>query len=937
MPKKIFELAQELDMGAIDLVESLKVKGYAVRNHMTDLTDEDVEKIMADFKSATTDGKKTAKKTVKKKAVAKKKVVKKATASDAKEKVSTKTETAAVKPEKVASGESDQKTVKKKKSVIRRKADADGSLETLEEDSSSLLSAALGEDTSSEAKISRPVEKEISKATQTSGFGLRVVSKPEQVVKEEKLTPKLAKKDAEGDEKTELYKEKVHRFTPVFIPEQGETEVESETGSDDDDDDKKKKLDEGASKKRLGGLATMMSGKKVVASKSALLNQTKADAELKSYAALSGSGRPLYTTVLKKRAYSGPSRGTEITEVKEAKRVVKLENGCDVDTLARKLSIKLKDMIDQCLDLNLLIKSGDFVGLALAADIASMYDYRVEDVSFNEDEVLGRDIEKKSDLPLRDPIITIMGHVDHGKTTLLDTIRNAKVASGEAGGITQHIGAYSVKVKNTNLTFLDTPGHAAFASMRQRGADVTDIVVLVVAADDGVMPQTKESIRFCQNAKVPLIVAVNKMDKEGVNPDRIKQELAEFHITPEEWGGDTQFVPISALKGDGIDNLLESIALQAEILELRADPNGTVEGVVIESKIEQGRGPVATILVQSGTLNKGDTIVVGETFGRARNMMDSTGRELSFAGPSVPVQILGLQEAPSPGDAMNTVKNEREAKKIIANRVEKRKAMSSFTGKKTITLEDFFATAASDGVEKKSLNLVIRTDVQGSFEAIKQSLEPLSTKEAEVKVIGGGVGPISDSDVQLANSAKGFIIGFNMRPVSSARRLAEQYGVDVKTYSIIYELINDVKLALEGLLDPEYIEEFIGRAEVKETFTVPKIGTIAGSIVSDGKIQVGCKIRLLRDGKILFDGKLSSLKRFKDDVKEVKNGFECGIGLQDYNDIKMGDVFEAYLMNEKKRKLEDVQAKEESDRKEAEAQVLARAQAAMESEENSLS
>lgn len=881
MPKKIFELAQELDMGAIDLVEALKDKGYAVRNHMTALTDEEVEKVMAEFKAAS-EPKKTAKKTVKKKAVAKKKVVKKATAASTAKADTPAAET--VVEAQTQKEKTDSKVTKKKKSVIRRKVDADGSLETMEDDSSSLLSAALGDETSattpavSSQDKTKPAEKEISKATQSSGFGLRVVSKPEAAKKvETKEEPTEVKaKTNDGDEPKELYKEKVHRFTPVYIPEQDDVDVES---SDDDDDvDKKKKLlDEGASKKRLGGLATMMSGKKVVASKSALLNQTKADAELKSYAALSGSGRPLYTTVLKKRAYSGPSRGTEITEVKESKRVVKLEKGCDVDTLARKLSIKLKDMIDQCLDLNLLIKSGDYVGLTLAAEIAALYDYRVEDVSFNEDEVLGRASEQKSDLPLRDPIITIMGHVDHGKTTLLDTIRSAKVASGEAGGITQHIGAYSVKVNNMNLTFLDTPGHAAFAAMRQRGADVTDIVVLVVAADDGVMPQTKESIRFCQNAKVPLIVAVNKMDKEGVNPDRIKQELAEFNITPEEWGGDTQFVPISALKGDGIDNLLENIALQAEILELRADPKGVVEGVVIESKIEQGRGPVATILVQSGTLRKGDTIVVGETYGRARSMTDSMGQELNSAGPSVPVQILGLQEAPSPGDTMNTVKNEREAKKVIANRVEKRKAMQSLSNRKTVTLEDFFATAASEGVEKKTLNLVIRSDVQGSFEAIKQSLEPLSTKEAEVKVIGGGVGPISDSDVQLASSAKGFIIGFNMRPVSSARRLAEQLGVDVKTYSIIYELINDVKLALEGLLDPEYIEEFIGRAEVKETFTVPKIGTIAGSIVSDGKIQVGCKIRLLRDGKILFDGKLSSLKRFKDDVKEVKNGFECGI------------------------------------------------------------
>jgi translation initiation factor IF-2 len=534
----------------------------------------------------------------------------------------------------------------------------------------------------------------------------------------------------------------------------------------------------------------------------------------------------------------------------------------------------------------------------------------LEDVSFNEDEVLGigdlsdEAIEK---LPLRDPVITIMGHVDHGKTTLLDYIRNAKVAAGEAGGITQHIGAYSVKTKSgKQLTFLDTPGHAAFASMRQRGATVTDVVILVVAADDGVMPQTKESVRFVQEAGVPLIVAINKMDKEGVNPDRIKNELSEFSITPEEWGGETQMVPISALKGDGVDDLLEAVALQAEILELRADPKGKAEGVTIESKVEPGRGPVATILVQTGTLKKGDTIVVGECFGRARSLVDHLGNELKSAGPSMPVQVLGLNEAPSPGDNLNIVKNEREAKRIIQNRVDDRKRLESLPKKSTISLEDFFAQAPSEAGEVKPLNIIARADVQGSFEAIKSSLETLSNSEVEVRVLGGGVGPISESDVQLADASGAIIMGFNMRPVTSARRLAEEKGIDVRTYSIIYQLIDEVKAALEGMLDPEFIEKYIGRVEVKETFVVPKVGTIAGSVVIDGAIKVGCQVRLLRDGKIVFDGKMSSLKRFKDDVKEVKSGYECGVGLEGYNDVKVGDLFEAYIMEEKKRSLEDV-------------------------------
>ncbi len=929
MPTKIFELAKDLDMGAIDLVEFLKSKGYAVRNHMSALEDDEVEKVKAELapKTAT---KAPAKKAATTKKVAKK-VVKKATPAEAK------------KAAPVAKVEADAESAsdtgadgKRKKAVIRRKIDADGTIETTEpSESSSTLFAALTSDDSSDSSSSKESPEKEAKST-----GLRVISRP--AVETKAKAPAAAVVEGPTDhtetveEKKELFKEKIHRFTPVFIPEQEVAAEDDEVVVSDDDDDEKKKTEAGA-KKRLGGLATLMSGKKVVASKSALLNQTKADAELKSYAALSGSGRPLYTTIKKKKSFSGPMKETFITEVKEAKRVVKIVQGCDVDTLARKLSIKLKDMVDQCLDLNLLIKSGDYVGIKLATDIAAMYDYRVENVAFNEDEILVKAASSKggdSSVPLRSPIITIMGHVDHGKTTLLDTIRNAKVASGEAGGITQHIGAYTVDVADTTLTFLDTPGHAAFASMRQRGASLTDIVVLVVAADDGVMPQTRESIRFCQTAGVPIIVAVNKMDKEGVNPDRIKQELTEFHITPEEWGGETQFVPISALKGDGIDALLEAIALQAEILELRADPKGPAQGIVIESKIEQGRGPVATILVQSGTLNQGDHVVVGEITGRARSLTDHTGKLLKSAGPSVPVQVLGLEEAPTPGDLLNVVKNDREAKKIVANRKDQRKTMQSVPGKKTVTLEDFFAQAAGEGVEKKTLNIILRSDVLGSFEAIKQSLEPLATKEVEVKVIGGGVGPVSDSDVQLANSSGAVIIGFNMRPLSTARRLAEEYGIDVKTYSIIYELINDVKLALEGLLDPEFIEEFSGRAEVKETFTVPKIGMIAGSLVTDGKIVMGCHIRLLRDGKIVFNGKLSSLKRFKDDVKEVKNGFECGIGLQDFNDLKSGDIFEAYMVIEKRRKLEDVQDKEQKAEAKAAKEAKAAAEAAAESEQS---
>ncbi|MCP4914014.1 MAG: translation initiation factor IF-2 [Oligoflexia bacterium] len=925
MPRKIFDLAKELDMKPLDLVEDLKAKGYAVRNHMTSLEDADVEKILADF-SAKAEEEAAAKKTTKKKT--KKKVTKKKVTK--------------------ASGEgtSKKKVAKKKKAtVIRRKSGDEDALEASEQEA--LAAESTDTDVAeTTTKVIKKTKKKVVKKTaessseslgdllgtnddkeDTSG-GLRVVSKPEKKVASETT----GSDEAQTAEEKELYKEKVHKFTPVFIPEKVEA---SEDGSDQDDsseDSSDKKKDDG--KKRLGGLASMMSGKKTAVSKSQTLQQQRADSELKSYAALSGSGRPIYTQVKKKRAYSGPSKSTEITEVKDSKRVVKIHDVVTGQDLARKLKVKLKELVDQCLDLNLLVKGEDYIGIQLASEIAALYGYRVENVAFDEEKVIGNEElseEEKEKLPLRTPIVTIMGHVDHGKTTLLDYIRNAKVADGEAGGITQHIGAYSVKTNNgRQLTFLDTPGHAAFGAMRQRGADVTDIVILVVAADDGVMPQTKESVRFIKNADVPMIVAINKMDKDDANPDRVKQELTEFHITPEEWGGDTLMVPISALKGDGVDDLLDNVALQAEMLELRASDKGAAEGVVIESKIEGGRGPVATILVQKGTLKKGDSIVVGETYGRARSLTDHTGKILKNAGPSTPVQILGLDQAPSPGDTMNVVKNEREAKKIAENRVDDRKKVENSVAPKTVSLEDFFATAADEVTGKKTLNLIVRSDVQGSYEAIKTSLESLSNQEVEVKMIGGGVGPVSDSDVTLAETSEAIICGFNMRPSTSARRLAETKGIEVRTYSIIYELINDVTDAIEGMLDPERVEKYIGRAEVKDTFVVPKVGTIAGSVVVDGAIKVGCQVRLLRNGRIVFDGTMSSLKRFKDDVKEVKSGYECGVGLEGYNDVKVGDLFEAYIMEEKKRSLEDIAKEEAQKAKEAEKAAELAAQESLE-------
>lgn len=962
MAKKVFELAKELDIGALDLVEALKANGIAVRNHMAELSDADVETYLASLK----------KEEAKEDTAAKKKVVRKktATASKTTEKKTVERKATADEGEagtkKVA-----KKAVKKKVAVIRRKSD-DGtetdesdslSLDALAGDDENLLSDSLRrdedytetqeseDDVSLEAESGQP-EVETSDESSEAGAtgGLRVVSKPEkkEATKDSGvITRKAADREAHKEAQREAQREekridRPHRFTPVYTPSKDpnfkekqaaeeearkklaathSAKVASSHQEDEDDDSAKRRGEEEENKKRMGGLASMVSGKKSVASKAQTLTMSRAEEELKSYTALSGTGRPIYTQILRKKDYVGPTKQTELTEVKDSKRVVHIHKGVYLGDLAHKLSIKFKDLLDECLKINLLVKETDYVGPKLAAEICALYNYRVEDKAFNEEKVIAKTAlsdDQKAQLPVRPPVVAIMGHVDHGKTTLLDTIRKEKVASGEAGGITQHIGAYSVKVDNgKTITFLDTPGHAAFAAMRQRGASATDVVILVVAADDGVMPQTKESIRFCENAGVPIIVAVNKMDKPGVNPDKIKQELTEFNLLPEDWGGTTQYVHVSALKGEGIDNLLEAILLQAEILELRANPKAPCEGLVIESRIEQGRGAMATLLIQNGTLNKGDYLVVGETFGRARTLIDHLGVQLNSAGPSTPVQILGLEEAPAPGDRLNIVKNEREAKKVAENRINERKVLQATPEKKKVSLEDFFANASKEGEEQKILNLIIRSDVQGSYEAIKSAVETLGNDEVAVKVIAGGVGPITDSDVQMASTANGFLIGFNMRPVTSARKLAEDKGVDIKNYSIIYELINDVKLALEGLLDPESVEEFIGRAEVREVFSIPKAGTIAGSYVIDGKIAQGCGIRLLRNGKIMHDGKLSSLKRFKDDVKEVKNGYECGIALEGYSDIKQGDIFEAYQMIQKKRSLDDAAGMSSSGNKES--------------------
>ncbi len=506
--------------------------------------------------------------------------------------------------------------------------------------------------------------------------------------------------------------------------------------------------------------------------------------------------------------------------------------------------------------------------------------------------------EDDENLVERPPVVTIMGHVDHGKTTLLDTIRSARVTEGEAGGITQHIGAYQYKKNDQIITFVDTPGHAAFTEMRARGASITDITILVVAADDGVMPQTKEAIDHAKAAGCPIIVAVNKMDRPGANPDKVKQELSEFNLIPEEWGGDTIFVELSALKGEGIDDLLEMILLTAEVEQFTANPNRLATGTVIESKLDKGRGPVATLLVQNGTLKAGDIVVVGDTYGRVRTMQNDLGEVLEQATPSAAVEITGLSDVPQAGDRFMVFSDEKEARQISEQRSH-RTWRDELGVSKAMSLDEMFANAQEG--DTKELRVIIKGDTHGSIEALKSSLETISIEGAKIDVIRSSVGTITETDVTLALASGAVIIGFNVRPSAVVREAANAQGVDIRLYNIIYKAIEDIELAMTGLLDPEFKEIVTGQAEVRDTFKISKIGTIAGCYVTDGHIERNALVRVLRDGVVVYEGKLASLKRFKDDVKEVRQGYECGIMVENFNDIKVGDVIEGSIMKEVQR------------------------------------
>ena len=621
--------------------------------------------------------------------------------------------------------------------------------------------------------------------------------------------------------------------------------------------------------------------------------------DLYSGAGRAGRGR-------KRKVPTKRTSKTALTTPAAHKRIIRIDGTVSVGELGKALGVKASELLQKLISMGMMVTINAQLDPDTATLLATEYGYEISDVGFDEDVFLETPDEEKTnadpDAVLRAPVITVMGHVDHGKTSLMDFIRKARVAAGEAGGITQHIGAYKVHTAHGDVVFLDTPGHAAFTAMRARGAQVTDLVVLVVAADDGVMPQTIEAISHARAANVPIIVAINKIDKPGIDPERIKQELTKYSLVAEEWGGETMMVPVSALKGTGVQELLDALALQAEILELKANPKKAAFGRVVEARVDKGRGPVSTVLVQDGTLKVGDFMVAGAQCGRLRAMVDDKGNRLKEAGPSTPVEVLGLDGIPAAGEAFHIVTNEKDAKRIVEARADKfRDKELAASASATAAGGDVFARL--NLANKETLLVILKTDVQGSLEAVRSTLEALTTSEVALRILHAGVGPITEGDITLAQASEAVCIGFNVGPDNNAKKLADQTGVKIRKFEVIYEVADEVKLMMGGLLPPEIVETQLGRAEVRAAFQVARMGSVAGCFVLDGKIQRNVRGRIFRGNQLVHEGKINGLKRFKEDVREVSTGFECGISVDGYNDIQTGDILEAVEVKEVARKL----------------------------------
>lgn len=882
--QKVYEFAKEIGVETLVLMDKIRKWGLPVKSHMADLSvelqDEIKEKLDAETDKKSASKKKTKKKAAKKKTAAKKTAKKKTAKKAAKKKVATKvvtkktatadeTKEVEVPVEETTTRKAGTTVIRRKKVSAKAKKEAEQAAEeeakkqAAEEVAAAEVDKETKEDDASAAASSRKREVLMTEDGPVSG----VRSAKRNIVGKMDLE-KVRDLPQARQAKT------ANRNLRTGFVSQGSSQQQMPPEQTEESRFKDKK-------------------RRPSATPAPQPKERDKEAEPPSFVAADFKKRELVFQPKKKKVAEGPSKKTQITTPAAHKRVVKVYGNMSVNELAQSMGVKAPALIKVLMTNGIMANINTDLDFDTISLVAPEFKYEAVNVKKSDQELIkeatfGEDVGKEVE---RSPVVTVMGHVDHGKTTLLDSIRKARVAAGEAGGITQHIGAYRVKTSLGEVTFIDTPGHEAFTAMRARGAHVTDIVILVVAADDGVMPQTIEAINHSKAAGVPIIVAVNKMDKAGANPDRIKQQLSEYELLPEDWGGTTQFCPVSALNGDGIAELLEQVSLQAEMLELKGHPERSATGVVIESRVEKGRGNVATLLIKDGTLKKGQHLVIGTIAARARILNDETGKPLEEAGPSMPIELIGLPDSPMAGDAFDVCKDEKIAQDIAD--VRKEELRQEQMGAKSVSLEDLFSKVLSGDL--KELPVVLKTDVAGSGEAIRGLFDKISTEEVKIKIIHNAVGAISESDVLLASTAKGICVGFNVRPDSGAQAAAKRQGVEIKSYSIVYELVDDMKKAMAGLLEPEVKEKVLGRAEVRETFGVPKVGTIAGCYVVDGMVSRNSMLRLVRDGKVVYEGKVSSLKRFKDDAKEVQSGYECGIGIENYNDIKVGDEIESFV------------------------------------------
>ncbi len=862
---RVYELAKELDMPNKDLVEKIDSLGIQIKGHMSSLDEEEV-KLVRDMVTGRSQQLIVEKRVRRGVIRRRRKVVKTEPPPEPVE--------AEIKPEAVPPVE------------IPAETQLEGTAPTeapLEEELPTVVDEELTPEAEAEAKVAEEAkpEKKVKKKVEEKE---RKIKKPRRRVKKEaaakiiKLPERVAEvvpeEEVKPEEKTEPLA--VEPVPPVVAPE---PEAEKKPAKAKKKKGRRARIEE--EEERLARKKLPSRRKEVVSGEDLYERRTIPGRAMK--------GRRVA------RAVAKDLKKTEITVPKAVKRRLRLDEAITVGNLAKRMGIKATEVIRKLMELGLMATLNQAIDFDTAALVAAEFSYETEKTSFEETEIIQATPDREEDLKPRPPVVTIMGHVDHGKTSLLDAIRETKVTEREAGGITQHIGAYNVSLDAGQVVFLDTPGHEAFTAMRARGARVTDLVVLVVAADDGVMQQTVEAINHAQAADVPIVVAINKIDKENANPDKVKRELAERGLSPEEWGGETTMVEVSAKKKVGLDELLELILLQAELMELKANPNKKSRGRVIEARLDTGKGPLATVLVQEGTLRAGDPFVCGTFHGRVRAMLDDLGRKVEQAEPSMPVEVHGISGVPQAGDEFVVVEDERQARQVAAHRQLKlREAELSRATK--VTLDNLFARIKEG--ETKELRMVLKADVQGSLGAIIDSLNNLSTEEIKVNVIHSAAGAVTETDIMLASASDAIVIGFSVRAPQKVQELAEAEKVDLRFYDVIYQLVADVKDAMEGMLEPIYKEHFMGRAEVLKTFTVSRLGTVAGSMINEGRVVMGAKIRVLRDNVVINDSKIASLRRYKDEVKEVKAGQDCGIMIEKFNDVKIGDILETYTVEE---------------------------------------